>query len=153
MKLIETVTLAPLILPHVVFAVRFYPGFVIAHSLVSVSNVVITVTAALRRVDPMLEIAALDCGASRTRAFLFVVLPDIAPSVAAGVRVSRLLRRGDSRVLHLRPRGQNDHARKLFEHIDYNLTPVIAAASTIMMLLAFVLTGSVEWLRHRLSRQ
>ena len=43
--------------------------------------------------------------------------------------------------------------RKLFEHIDYNLTPVIAAASTIMMMLAFVLMGSVEWLRHRLSRQ
>ena len=165
MKLIETVTLAPLILPHVVLAVGFYLvfapagltgnfiGFVIAHSLLSVPYVVITVTAALRRVDPILELAALNCGASRTRAFLFVVLPDIAPSVAAGA-VFAFLASFDEATVAFFISGIEGKTitRKLFEDIDYNLTPVIAAASTIMMLLAFVLMGSVEWLRHRLSR-
>ena len=60
-KFVETVTLAPLILPHVVLAIGFYlvfapvgltgnfTGFVLAHTLLSVPYVVITVMAALRR--------------------------------------------------------------------------------------------------------
>ncbi|KAB2846483.1 MAG: ABC transporter permease [Hyphomicrobiaceae bacterium] len=165
-KLIETVSLAPLILPHIVLAIGLYlvfapigltgnfAGFVIAHTLLSVPYVVITVTAALRRVDPLLELAALNCGASRSRAFLWVVLPDIAPSVAGGA-VFAFLASFDEATVAFFISGVEGKTitRKLFEDIDYNLTPVIAAASTIMMLLAFLLMGSVEWLRRRIGRR
>jgi mannopine transport system permease protein len=165
-KFVETVTLAPLILPHVVLAIGFYLvfapigltgnfiGFVIAHTLLSVPYVVITVIAALRRVDPILELAALNCGASRFGAFFWIVLPDIAPSVAAGA-VFAFLASFDEATVAFFISGIEGKTltRKLFEDIDYNLTPVIAAASSVMMLVALVLMGSVEWLRQRLIRR
>jgi mannopine transport system permease protein len=165
-KLVETVTLAPLILPHVVLAIGFYlvfapigltgnfVGFVIAHTLLSVPYVVITVMAALRRVDPILELAALSCGASGLRAFFSVVLPDIAPSVAAGA-VFAFLASFDEATVAFFISGVEGKTltRKLFEDIDYNLTPVIAAASSVMMLVSFVLMGSVEWLRQRILKR
>lgn len=160
-RIIETVSLAPLILPHIVLAIGLYlvfapigltgnfAGFVVAHTLLAVPYVVITVTAALRRVDPLLELAALNCGASRSRAFLSVVLPDIAPSVAGGA-VFAFLASFDEATVAFFISGVEGKTitRKLFEDIDYNLTPVIAAASTIMMLVAFLLMGSVECLRR-----
>lgn len=165
-RLVETVTLAPLILPHVVLAIGFYLvfapigltgnfiGFVIAHTLLSVPYVVITVMAALRRVDPILELAAVNCGASRWRAFFSIVLPHIAPSVAAGA-VFAFLASFDEATVAFFISGVEGKTltRKLFEDIDYNLTPVIAAASTVMMLVAFILMGSVQWLRQRIVRR
>lgn len=72
--------LAPLIVPHIVIAVALYLvfaplgltgslyGFVIVHSMLAVPYVVITVSAALQRFDPNLELAALNCGATRLQA-------------------------------------------------------------------------------------
>src|SRR5262249_2145792 len=119
-----------------------FAGFTIAHTMLSVPYVVIMVTAALRRVDPVLEMAALNCGASRLGVFFQVVLPDIAPGVATGA-VFALLASFDEATVAFFISGIEGKTitRKLFEDINYNLTPVIAAASTVMMLLAFALMG------------
>jgi mannopine transport system permease protein len=162
---IQSMTLAPLVVPHIVLAVALYlvfapmgltgsfAGFTIAHTMLSVPYVVITVTAALVRVDPVFEIAALSCGASRLGAFFHVVLPDVAPGVATGA-VFAFLASFDEATVAFFISGIEGKTitRKLFEDIDYNLTPIIAAASTAMMLLAFALMGLVEWLRRRAER-
>jgi mannopine transport system permease protein len=162
---IQVLTLAPLIVPHIVLAVALYlvfapigltgnfPGFIIAHTMLSVPYVVLTVTAALQRIDPSLELAALNCGASRSQAFLHVVLPNIAPGVAAGA-VFAFLASFDEATVAFFISGVEGKTitRKLFEDIDYNLTPVIAAASTLMMLVSLLLMGGVEWLRARSER-
>lgn len=162
---VQVLTLAPLIVPHIVLAVALYlvfaplgltgnfGGFLIAHTMLSVPYVVLTVTAALQRLDPSLELAALNCGASRSRAFLHVVLPNIAPGVAAGA-VFAFLASFDEATVAFFISGVDGKTitRKLFEDIDYNLTPVIAAASTVMMLVSLVLMGGVEVLRARADR-
>jgi mannopine transport system permease protein len=95
-EFLQALTLAPLIVPHIVIAVALYLvfaplgltgnfyGFVIAHSMLGVPYVVITVGAALERFDLNLQLAALNCGATRLQAFFHVVLPSIRPGVAAG---------------------------------------------------------------------
>lgn len=164
-RALQALTLAPLIVPHIVLAVALYlvfapigltgnfVGFAIAHTMLSVPYVMLTVTAALQRLDPALELAALNCGASRAQAFWHVVLPNIAPGVAAGA-VFAFLASFDEATVAFFISGIEGKTitRKLFEDIDYNLTPVIAAASTVMVALSLVLMGGVEWLRSRSAR-
>ncbi|MGO4741605.1 ABC transporter permease [Bosea sp. 2KB_26] len=164
-RALQALTLAPLIVPHIVLAVALYLvfapigltgnflGFAVAHTMLSVPYVMLTVTAALQRLDPALELAALNCGASRAQAFWHVVLPNIAPGVAAGA-VFAFLASFDEATVAFFISGIEGKTitRKLFEDIDYNLTPVIAAASTVMVVLSLVLMGGVEWLRARSAR-
>lgn len=159
---LQALTLAPLIVPHIVLAVALYLvfapvgltgnffGFAIAHTMMSVPYVMLTVSASLQRIDPALELAALNCGATRAQAFWYVVLPNIAPGVAAGA-VFAFLASFDEATVAFFISGVEGKTitRKLFEDIDYNLTPVIAAASTVMVVISLVLMGGVEWLRSR----
>jgi mannopine transport system permease protein len=148
--------------PHIVLAVSIYlvfapvgltgtyPGFVIAHTMLSVPYVVLTVTAVLQRADPSLELAALNCGASRSQAFWFVVLPDIAPGVAAGAILAFLASFHEATVAFFISGVEGKTiTRKLFEDIDFNLTPVIAVASTVMVFLSLALMLILEWIRGR----
>ncbi|MVT66078.1 ABC transporter permease subunit [Bradyrhizobium pachyrhizi] len=161
-RALQALTLAPLIVPHIVLAVALYLvfaplgltgnfiGFGIAHTMLSVPYVMLTVSAALQRIDPVLELAASNCGANRAQAFWYVVLPNIAPGVAAGA-VFAFLASFDEATVAFFISGIEGKTitRKLFEDIDYNLTPMIAAVATVMVVVSLVLMGGVEWLRSR----
>jgi mannopine transport system permease protein len=161
-QLLQALSLSPLVIPHIVLAVALYlvfapigltgnfAGFLVAHTMLSVPYVVITVTAALQGFDPQLELAALNCGATRPRAFFTVVLPNIVPGVAAGA-VFAFLNSFDEATVAFFISGIEGKTitRKLFEDIDYNLTPVIAAVSSVMVLLSLVLMSAIEVARRR----
>ncbi|MGV6873954.1 ABC transporter permease [Pseudochelatococcus sp. B33] len=160
--LIQALTLSPMVVPHIVIAIAVYLvfaplrltgnffGFLIAHTMLAVPYVVITVSAALQRFDPMLELAALNCGASRTRAFFSVVLPDILPGIAAGA-VFAFLASFDEATVAFFISGIEGKTitRKMFEDIDFNLTPVIAAVSTVLVVVSLVLMGGVQLLQSK----
>jgi len=161
-EFLQAFTLAPLIVPHIVIAVALYLffaplgltgnfyGFVIAHSMLAVPYVVITVSAALQRFDANLELAALNCGATRLQAFFHIVLPNIRPGVAAGA-VFAFLASFDEAIVAFFISGIEGKTitRKMFEDIDFNLTPVIAAVSTVLTLVSLVLMGTIEIARQR----
>lgn len=161
-EFLQAVTIAPLVIPHIVIAVALYLtftplgltgnlyGFVIAHTMLAVPYVVITVGAALQRFDPALELAALNCGATRIEAFIHVILPNILPGVAAGA-VFAFLASFDEATVAFFISGIEGKTitRKMFEDIDFNLTPVIAAVSTVLTLVSLILMGSIEVLRRR----
>jgi mannopine transport system permease protein len=158
---VQAMALGPMIVPHVVLGVALYlvfsplhltgtfVGFLIAHSVLSVPFVVITVTAALQRLDSALELAALNCGATRTQAFFFVTMPNIGPSIAAGAVFAFLASFDEATVaFFISDAGGKPIGRKMFEDIDFNLTPVIAAASTVIVLASLCLIG----IAHFVSR-
>jgi mannopine transport system permease protein len=159
-------TLSPLVVPHIVIAVALYLvfapvkltgsffGFLVAHTTLAAPYVVLTVTAALQRFDVTLELAALNCGASRPRAFFAVVLPNILPGVAAGA-VFAFLASFDEATVAFFISGVEGKTipRKMFEDIDFNLTPVIAAVSTILVAASLLLMTAVQMLQARQTRQ
>lgn len=160
--LIQAMTLSPMVIPHIVIAVALYLvfaplrltgnfyGFLIAHTMLAVPYVVLTVSAALQRVDVTLELAALNCGASRVRAFFHVVLPNILPGVAAG-GVFAFLTSFDEATVAFFISGIEGKTitRKMFEDIDFNLTPVIAAVSTVLVSASLILMAGVQLLQSR----
>ena len=150
--LISALLLAPLIVPHVVVAIAVYfqfaplglvgtrLGFVLIHTALAVPYVVLVVSAALQRVPPSLEMAGLNLGATRLRCFQAITLPLIAPSIAAGA-VFAFLASFDETVVSFFISGV-DHktvTRKMLEDIEFNLSPLIAAASTLFVTATVVL--------------
>jgi mannopine transport system permease protein len=159
---VYALTLTPLIVPHIVIAVAlflvFAPigltgnffGFLLAHTSMAVPYVVITVTASLKKFDPTLELAAQSCGASRARAFRSVVLPNIFPGVAAGALFAFLASFDEATVAFFISGVEGKTVtRKMFEDIDYNLTPVIAVAATVMVVVSLSLMSLIGLARRR----
>jgi mannopine transport system permease protein len=151
-----------MIVPAIVFGVALYlvfsplqltgnlTGFVLAHSVLAVPFVVIIVSAALERIDPLLELAALSCGAGRLRAFFAVTLPNLAPAVATAAVFAFLTSFDEATVaFFISDTGGKTISRKMFEDIDFNLTPVIAAVSVIIVAVSLLLMGSIHLLNGR----
>lgn len=165
-SMLEALLLAPLIVPHVIVAIAVYAqfaplgltgtrlGFVLVHSALAVPYVVLVVSAALQRLPPSLEMAALNLGASRLRCFAEVTLPLIVPAVAAGA-VFAFLASFDETVVSFFISGVEHKTvtRKMFEDIEFNLSPVIAAASTLFVAVTVGLMWIADTARRRVRRR
>lgn len=157
---INALMLAPLVVPHIVLAIAIYLqfgslglngttlGFVSAHTALAAPYVVIIVAAALTRVDPALEMAALNLGASRLRTFLEVTMPLVAPAVFAGA-IFAFLASFDETIVSFFISGVENKTltRKLFEDIDFNLSPVIAAVSTLIVIVTIAVMAMAQWVK------
>ncbi|PDT50327.1 ABC transporter permease [Sinorhizobium fredii] len=159
---LQALALGPMIVPHIILGVALYLafaplqltgsffGFLVAHTVLAVPYVIITVTASLQRFDPTLELAALNCGANRLQAFFLVVLPNIVPGVAAAAVFAFLASFDEATVaFFISDIGGKSIGRKMFEDIDFNLTPVIAAVSTVLVATSLLLMGAVRLLNVR----
>ncbi len=104
------------------------------------SPAALVVSAALQRLPPSLELAGLNLGASRLTCFRRITLPLIAPSVLAG-SVFAFLASFDETVVSFFISGTEHKTvtRKMFEDIEYSLSPVIAAASTVFIAVTLVM--------------
>lgn len=161
-EVLNALVLAPLVVPQIITGVAVYLefaplnlngstlGFVLAHTTLSVPFVVIIVSAALQRIDPQLEMAALSLGSSRLRAQLEITVPLIAPAIAGGA-VFAFLASFDEAVVSFFISGVETKTitRKLFEDIDFNLTPVIAAVSSIFIIATVILTAAGRFVSAR----
>ncbi|MGX5720324.1 ABC transporter permease [Shinella zoogloeoides] len=158
----RTLFLLPMVVPAVVLGVgmqvllaRFgltnsYAGVIIAHTVVAVPFVVVSVTGALAGIDGRVELAAESLGASPVTVFRRVTLPLAMPGVLSGA-VLAFATSLDEVVLTLFVAGPNQRtlARQMFSSIRENISPAIAAAAflfiaaTILIGLAVVLSRSM----------
>lgn len=161
--LVNLLLLSPLIVPNIVVAIALFffmarmgltgtlLGFVIGHTILALPFVVLTVSASLHQMDSDLELAALNLGASRTAVFRYVTLPLIIPGVVSGFIFS-FITSFDEPVISffISGPGQTTLPRRMFEDIDQNITPVLAAAATVVT--AISLTGlAIAVLSRRIS--
>jgi mannopine transport system permease protein len=159
---VNTLVTAPLIVPTIVYAIAVllffsrvglsgtYWGFVIAHSALAVPYVVLIVSAALYRFDPSTERAAQICGASRAQAIWYVTLPAIRPALLAG-GIFAFLTSFDEAIVSffLADLTGVTLPRKMFENLQFFVSPVLAAVSTLLTILTVILVGLAYWLRGR----
>ena len=152
--------LTPMVLPVVIVAVALYaaflrlglngtlPGFVIAHVIVALPFAIITITGALETFDPAIEDAAILCGASPWKARLRVTLPGIRHGLFSAAIFSFLIS-WDEVVLAIfmaSPTLQTLPV-KVWTTLRQDLTPVIAAASTLLVALTVLLMIAAAVLR------
>jgi putative spermidine/putrescine transport system permease protein len=151
-EVLKAFFLTPMILPVVVLAVALYalflriglngttPGFVLAHLIVALPFSILTIGAALDAFDKSIEDAAILCGASPLEAALRITLPSIANGMFSAA-VFSFLASWDEVVLAIfmaSPTLQTLPV-KIWATLRQDLTPVVAAASTLLIAFTLVL--------------
>jgi putative spermidine/putrescine transport system permease protein len=151
-SLINGLLLAPMIVPVIVVAVATfgvflrwqlvgtYTGFLLAHTVLAVPFVIVTVSSALRTFDDRLELAAASLGAPPLTRLRRVTLPLVLPGVLSGavfafitsfdeVVVALYLQSPDVRTLPVR----------MYTSVTSETDPTIAAASSLVLVVTTLL--------------
>jgi putative spermidine/putrescine transport system permease protein len=161
---------SPAIVPVIVLAVGVYfvfsdlgltasvPGLVIAHTMLALPFVVITVRTSLGAVDRRLEDAAASMGATPLRTFASVTLPLILPGIVAGALFA-FITSWDEIVMAVfltSPTFQTLPVVMFTQVQDY-VDPTVAAAATIQFMVTTIGLAAVAvvitWRDRRLSRR
>jgi putative spermidine/putrescine transport system permease protein len=160
--LIRALMLLPIIIPSIVYAIGLYRyfagldlldrllGVVIAHGVTGIPYVVITVSTALAAFDPRLEQAARGMGASLLQTLRWVILPRIAPGIASGA-IFAFIHSWDELVivLFIASRDVFTLPRRIWDGINENLDPAMAAVAVLLVLFTTVLLLADMALRRR----
>jgi len=143
----ETLLLLPMVTPEIImgtsllifFSQLFHQNgsigqISIAHVTFCISYVAVTVRARAAGMDPRLEEAARDLGASASGAFLHVTLPIIAPAVVAGAMLAFALSFDDLVVTSFNAGvGSTTLPIFIYSALRFGVTPQINAISTIIV--------------------
>jgi putative spermidine/putrescine transport system permease protein len=162
--LIRALMLLPIIIPSIVYAVGLYRyfagldlldrmlGVVIAHGVTGIPYVVITVSTALAAFDPRLEQAARGMGASLVQTLRWVILPRIAPGIASGA-IFAFIHSWDELVivLFIASRDVFTLPRRIWDGINENLDPAMAAVAVLLVVFTTLLLLADMALRRRRS--
>ncbi|MFT0547683.1 ABC transporter permease [Allopusillimonas ginsengisoli] len=161
-SLLMAILISPMIVPLVVVGVGIYlffapygvtssySGLILAHAALGTPFVVTTVMASLAGFDQNLLRAAYSLGAHPLKSFFTVTLPIIAPGVIAGALFAFATSFDEVVVtLFLAGPEQVTLPREMFSGIRENISPIIAAVATILIVFSTCLLLTLEWLRGR----
>lgn len=161
-ELVRLLMLLPLIIPSIVYAIGLYRyfgpldlldrflGVVIAHGVTGIPYVVITVSTALAAFDPRLEQAARGMGASLTQTLRWVILPRIMPGIVSGA-IFAFIHSWDElvMVLFIASRDVFTLPRRIWDGINENLDPAMAAVAVLLIVFTLLLLLVDMALRRR----
>ena len=165
-RMIIAVILSPMIVPIVITSAAFYfffssvglshtyLGIIMAHALLGVPFVVITVLATLSSFDAALTRAAATLGANPFTTFRRVTLPLIMPGVATGALFAFITSFDEVvAVIFLAGPEQRTIPRQMWSGIREQISPTILAVATILIIFSMALLLAVELLRARSQRR
>jgi len=164
-RAIQTLIAVPMIMPEIVMGISLLIFFttlslklgfftvIVAHTTFCFPFVLVAVQARLHGLDPSLEEAALDLGATPLQAFLQVIVPCLKPAILSGGLMAFTLSMDELIVTFFTSSAQSATLPLLvFGMAKVGLNPMLNALSALFILatIAFVLFS--EHLR-RLSRR
>lgn len=158
------ISIMPLVIPHIILAISLYflfvqlrmsgtlLSFVIAHTVISVPLVLISVLTSLSRFDARLEDAAFSLGAGHIYTLRRITLPNILPGIATGALLA-FLTSFDEVVIAIFLAGTRmvTLPKRMWDGLWLEITPAIAAAATIVLLVTLVVLVSIYLLRISLK--
>lgn len=133
--------------------VNSHLGVIVAHAVLGIPFVIITVTATLSGFDQSLIRAAQSLGANPRVTFFKVVMPLILPGVISGALFAFVTSFDEVvAVLFIAGPDQQTIPRQMFNGIREAISPAILAVATILVLISIFLLTTVELLRRRSDR-
>ncbi len=154
--------ISPMIVPLIITAVALYsffakfhlvdtiPGLVMAHTILTLPFVIITVSATLKGLDPSLEKAAATLGASPPKVFFKVTLPLIKRGAITGAIFAYMISFDETVVAIFL---SSSHAitlpKKMWDSIRFSIEPILPALSTILILFAILMLILLEVLSRK----
>jgi spermidine/putrescine transport system permease protein len=160
--LLETLLFVPMIVPEVILGVSLlmlfvtlglrlgYTTIVISHVTFCCPFVMAAVQARLAGLDPALEEAALDLGATPLQAFTRVLVPYLMPAIAAGALMAFTLSLDELIVTWFTASaGTRTLPLEIFGRVKVGLDPSLNAISTLFLLATALAVVLTEALRRR----
>ncbi|RUY27350.1 ABC transporter permease [Mesorhizobium sp. M7A.F.Ca.US.001.04.1.1] len=164
-RLLALFLLSPMMLPSVVIALSLYIYFfklnvgqgmfklVLAHTVVTLPFVIITAATGIRGIDPMLERAAIIMGASRLLVLRRITIPLLTPSIVAGGLFAFLISFDEVVITwFIANAGYTTLPVKMFSSIQFEVSPVLAAISTMLVGISVVVCVLVSLTQGRSDR-
>lgn len=162
---IQGLVLIPQIVPAVVLGLAIYivfldwgvsgtiAGFVVAHAALGTPLVVIVCVAGFGRFEERLEQSAAALGAGPVRRLLRIWLPLLFPTIAAAFVLASVTSLDEFMVAYfIQGPGVVTLPVQMFSSIQDQIDPTVAAAGSLMLVLAAVLVGSVVAVTGRSGR-
>lgn len=160
--LLRTLFLLPMVVPAVVLGVGLqislvrlglansYAGVILAHTVLCVPFVIVSVSTALQGIDHRVEQAAASLGAPPATVFRRVTLPLALPGIVTGA-VFAFATSLDEVVLTLFVAGPNQRtlARQMFSSIRENISPTVAAAAFLLIVGTLLLASLAALVSRR----
>ncbi|WP_192881564.1 ABC transporter permease [Nostoc sp. CENA543] len=159
-KLYQGISYLPLIIPDIAIAVAtlvFLAAFAIplslwtivaAHVVFCLAYVGLVVSSRLTNLDPHLEEAALDLGATPVQAFIRVLLPQLMPGIVAGCLLAFVLSLDDFLISSFTAgSGYNTLPMEIFSRIKRGVEPDINALSMLLIVASAIVALIAESIR------
>jgi len=160
--LLETLVFLPMIVPEVILGVSLLIlfvtiGFELGYSTIVISHVTFcfpfvmaAVQARLAGLDPALEEAALDLGATPLQAFSKVLVPYLMPAIVSGALMSFTLSLDELIVTYFTASaGTRTLPLEIFGRVKKGLDPSLNAISTVLIAVTVLAVSVTEMLRRR----
>lgn len=154
--------LSPIVVPRMIIAVGMFYffakigmvgssfGLVLAHTVVAVPYVVITMMAVLRNYDTRLDLAAQSLGAGPLSTLRFVTFPILGAGLMSSFLFAFATSFDELTIALFASGGMNATLPKQFwDEVTLQISPVIAAVSTCLFIFIAVLIWIAERLRRR----
>jgi len=121
---------------------------IIAHVTFCFPFVLIAVQARLEGVDPSLEEAAMDLGATPMKAFLYVMVPYLLPAIISGALMSFTLSMDELIVTYFTSSSRSQTLPMvIFGRVKKGLDPSLNAVSALFILATATLVVAAEWIK------
>jgi spermidine/putrescine transport system permease protein len=158
----QTLIYVPMLVPEVIMGVSLLILFVVMHLELGFTSIIIShvtfcfpfvlvaVQARLAGLDPALEEAAMDLGATPAVAFRKVLVPYLMPAIVSGALMSFSLSLDELIVTYFTASaGSRTLPLEIFGRVKKGLDPTLNAISTVFILFTVVLVVSTELLKRR----
>lgn len=158
----QGVSYLPLIIPDIAIAVAtlvFLASMAIplslwtvvsAHMVFCLAYIAVVVSTRLAGLNPNLEEAALDLGATPRQAFLKVLLPELMPAIISGCLLSFVLSMDDLLISSFTAGGGvNTLPMEIFSRVRTGVKPDVNALSAVLILGSGILAFISEFIRYR----
>lgn len=150
-KFINELLYIPVVIPEIVLGISLLCIYsflkielgmvtlILSHIAFSVPFVIINVNSVMDMMNPHLEEAASDLGASKLKTFFHVVLPVLIPGILSGAQLAFTLSLDDVVISYFTAGpDSNTLPLQIFSMIKTGVTPDVNALITIMLLIIFV---------------
>ena len=149
-KFINELLYIPVVIPDIVLGISLLCIYaliklelgmftlILSHIAFSIPYVIINVNSVMEMMNPNLEEAASDLGASKIKTFFHVVLPTLLPGIFSGAQLAFTLSLDDVVISYFTAGPEsNTLPLQVFSMIKTGVTPDVNAMITIMLLIIF----------------
>lgn len=125
-----------------------------AHTVFCLAYIAVVVSTRLSSINPNLQEAALDLGATPAQAFVKVLLPELTPAIISGCLLAFILSLDDLLISSFTAGGgANPLPIEIFSRIRTGVKPDINALSVVLILSSGVLAFIAEYVRYRSAQK